>query len=215
MTDAKAKRTIPALRSQLPVSFSRMDLPSFTSRYFDNASFLGGALIQNGGIACSSGFGVTGNNGAGTYLMTAAHCGEGTWTTGTVRAADGTLLTVTIGNTISAGRNTGRDVELILSPAGHGIYWGASINPPTSAGSNTYVNASGNTMNLPGAVICQSGAFSGTLCNAQIASVNNTITVTPPENGVERITSLVQAQSRDDTAIHRRRRQRRPCGRHW
>jgi streptogrisin D len=202
MSDAAALRTVPALHSKVPVSFSRMGMPAFSSRFVDSVPYYGGAFIQNGNTGCTSGFGVTGNNGAATYIMTAAHCGAGTWTTGRVNFSDGSYIQNTLGSTIAAGRDTGRDVELILTSAGGGLYWGSSINPPNGdVGSNTYVNVSGDATNLPGAVICQSGAYSGTQCNAQMISVGNTITITPAENGVSRITNLVMAESTDDAAF--------------
>jgi hypothetical protein len=194
---------VPALDTDLPITFAHTDFPEFATRYFDNAPYYGGALmVRNGaGNSCSSGFGVRGNNGAATYILSAAHCGTGTWETGTVQLSSGENQSRTIGNTISGGRDTGRDIQLVLAPSGGGVYWGASINPPTSAGSNSYVDVESTTVNQPGATVCHSGAYSGTQCNAQIISVNNTITIEPALNGVSRITRLVQTQSTDNTAF--------------
>jgi hypothetical protein len=46
---------------------------------------------ENYGGMCTSGFGVTGLNGAATYIMFANHCGPGKWRTGFVGTSDGAI----------------------------------------------------------------------------------------------------------------------------
>jgi streptogrisin D len=167
-------------------------MPAMASRAVDTVPYYGGAFIVNGNTGCTSGFGVTGNNGAATYLITAAHCGTGTWTNGA-----GTSI-----GTVVSTRSTGRDAELILTSAGGGVYWGAAVNGDTGdPGSNTYVNVSGDAANSAGRHIGQSGSYSGTQCNCAIVAVNVTITYSEAENGVQKVTNLVEAQSTDDTAF--------------
>ncbi|MEV4637308.1 hypothetical protein AB0J80_08150 [Actinoplanes sp. NPDC049548] len=194
-----ARRLVPALRSHVPLNITGMGGAKFAYRYIDDVPYFGGALMVSAtrGNSCSTGFGVTGLNGAATYLITAAHCGEGRWDTGTVVLADGSTYSRTFGNTIAAGRSTGRDAELILTPggAGAGVYWGASINPPSDPGSNSYVAVSGAGTNLVDRTICASGAFSGTQCGATIRATNVIVVYDPPTNGVGRVTNLVWAQN--------------------
>lgn len=197
---ATARRTVPALDSAVPLTVEQIPLPALATRFFDSWPYYGGALMMRpaGGNACTSGFGVTGNNGAATYLMTAAHCGEGAWQTGTVTYPDGSTLTRQFGTTIPAGRSTGRDVELVHTPqgAGGGVYWGTPINPPAGdPGSNSYVRVTGDAANVPDNRVCASGSFSGTQCGALILATNVNITIDPPFNGVGRITNLVWAQN--------------------
>jgi streptogrisin D len=197
VTAANAKQMVPALASAIPVTVQTGGAPAFTFRFFDTIPYWGGAFIHNGGTGCSDAFGVTGNNGASTYMFTAAHCGTGTWTTGTVNSGS-TTITNTIGSTFSAGRNTGIDVELLLPPSGdtdgNEVYVGAPINPDNNdLGSNTGIPVAGSGSNAVGALVCTDGSFSGTICNVRVQLTNVTITISPAENGVSTITHLVQA----------------------
>jgi streptogrisin D len=201
---AQARQLVPAINSSnvsLQVSF--MQPISFASRAFDIAPHWGGSFIHNlaTGYSCSSAFSVTGNNGAATYLMTAAHCGTGQWGSYPF-VSGGQVQQEVYGSTIAAGRLTGRDIELIRTPGGAegGVYWGASIDPPNGGiGAVSGAAVGGSSSNSFGNAVCFSGSFSGTICpeNSQeirIMQVNQTITVDPPFNGVSRITNLVHAE---------------------
>lgn len=196
---AKARQMVPALDTGLPVAVSTGPRPEFSYRFLDTPPYWGGAYIDNAALAtaCSDAFGVTGNNGASTYMFTAAHCGTGTWTTGTVTSG-GTTYRNTIGSTFPAGRSTGIDAELLLPPSGFSdggsVYYGAPINPPNGdLGSNTGIPVTGSGSNAVGAYVCTDGSFSGTICNVQVQLTNITITYSPAENGVGTVTHLVQA----------------------
>jgi hypothetical protein len=204
ITSADAKEMVPALSSAYPVRVRTGGTPVFTFRFIDSPPYWGGAFIQNQSTAtgCSDAFGVTGNNGASTYMFTAAHCGTGTWTTGTVTSG-GMTFQNTIGSTFPAGRNTGLDVELLLPPGGftngNEVYVGAPINPDNNdLGSNSGVPVTGSGSNAVGALVCTDGSFSGTICNVRVQLTNITITYSPAENGVSTVSHLVQAMKVPD-----------------
>jgi hypothetical protein len=196
----QAQQVVPALNSAVPLSVTAVDPVSFATRLFDTPSFWGGSYIhrRSGGNSCTSAFGVTGLNGAATYLLTAAHCGEGTWGGGLYRDANGNIQQDVYGSTIPAGRSTQIDVQLVHTPqnSGNHIYWGTYMNPEAGdPGSSTGVPVRGVTPNSIGNAFCLSGSYSGTICdgaNVRITGVNITVTYDPPSNGVVRVTGLVQ-----------------------
>lgn len=208
-TAAQARQLVPALDSAYPLTFSAMSPPAFTARYFDQSPYWGGSYIHNNatGYNCSDAYGVTGLNGAATYLFTAAHCGTGAWSSGVVRFPDGTEVQTTYGSTFPAGRRTDLDVELLLvsgagASAGNGVYYGPSINPPNNdPGSSTGIAVGGTINNVVGARLCTSGSYSGTICNIEIQLTNLTVTYALL-NGVSRVTNLVLAYKLlDDSGI--------------
>lgn len=206
VTAADAEQQVPALSSTYPVAVSTGGAPAFTTRWFDSPPYWGGAFIEGPTADCSDAFGVTGFNGASTYMLTAAHCGAGTWTTGGL-VSGGTTLRNTIGSTFSSGRKTGLDVQLLLPPsgaaAGGAVYTGAPIRPDqNNQGSNTGIPVTGSGSNAIGALVCTDGSFSGTICNVQVQLTNVTITYSPSENGVSTVTNLVQARKTDGTAAN-------------
>ncbi|MCE6999275.1 S1 family peptidase [Saccharothrix sp. S26] len=196
----QARQVVPALDSAVPLNVTFTDQVSFTSRAIDTAPYWGGSYIYRraNGNACTSAFGTTGLNGAATYLLTAAHCGEGTWGSALYRDASGNVQQNVYGSTIPAGRATDLDAQLILTSAGAGahIYWGTYTNPPAGdPGSNSGVPVRGSTTNSTGNAFCLSGSFSGTVCpgaDIRITGTGITITYDPPSNGVARVTNLVQ-----------------------
>jgi streptogrisin D len=192
-----ALHTSVALQVEAPGNFT------FSYRWYDTTPFWGGAYIERGNMACSDAFGVTGNNGAATYLLTAAHCGEGTWQSGGV--TDPSVPTTfhnTYGSTIPAGRDTQHDAQLILTPggAGNSVYWGESINPPNSLGSNSGVTVGGTEDNVVGAFVCNSGSFSGTVCNIQIRLAKVTFSFDQPENGVQNMNNMSLGEKMADSS---------------
>jgi streptogrisin D len=207
-TVAEARRIVPALAgATVPLEISFVPPPAFTLRGWDMPAHWGGAYIErwvNGsraGNSCSDAFGVTGNNGAATYLLTAAHCGEGEWRSVRVQWPDGTQAQISYGNTIPAGRAPTLDAALILAPlgAGNAVYYGESINLDTgSFGSNTGITVGGTEGNPVGAFVCTSGAYSGTICNIQIVLTNVSFTYDPPSNGVGPVTNMVLATKVND-----------------
>jgi hypothetical protein len=198
---ARAQELVPALQSTVPLTISAMNEVSFTSRALDFDPYWGGSWIvrridANRSYSCTSAFGVTGNNGAATYLMTAAHCGAGVWGGALFRDGNGNIRQDVYGETIPAGRNTGRDVQLILTPAGAGggVYWGDPVNPPDSVGATSGVAVGGTSANNVNDSFCLSGAYTGTICEdlLRISATNLTVTYDPPTNGVARVTNLVR-----------------------
>jgi streptogrisin D len=120
-TLAHARQLVPALNSAIPLTVSPAPPLRFTARAFDSPPFWGGAYMENPPEACSNAFGVTGNNGAATYLLFAAHCRSGTWRTPVVPHPSGGSVQTTFGTTIPAGRirHTGRDQRQdLLLPRG-------------------------------------------------------------------------------------------------
>jgi streptogrisin D len=196
----QAQQVVPALDSAVPLKVTATDQVAFTSRAFDTEPYWGGSYIHRraNGNSCSSAFGVTGLNGAATYLLTAAHCGEGTWGSALYSDANGNTQQNVYGDTIPAGRATDIDAQLILTPAidGTHIYWGSYMNPPAGdPGTNDGVPVRGWTTNSIGNAFCLSGSFSGTVCpgaDIRITGANMTVTYDPPSNGVARVTNLIQ-----------------------
>jgi hypothetical protein len=160
----QARQHVPYLSStalSLTVTGNVSPVPG--SRQADTPPYWGGALITQGSGACSSGFGVAGNNGAATYILTAAHCGPGTWSTG---------AGVAMGSTIQ-GVDWTHDAELILTNAGNLVYDGGSIAGGTQF-SKYVVGASPSRV---GDWVCTSGAFSGAVCNIQVVKTDEAISV--------------------------------------
>jgi len=189
-----ARRLAAALGTPVALEVEAAGTFAFSHRWYDTTPYWGGAYIERGATACSDAFGVTGNNGAATYLLTAAHCGEGTWQSGGVSdpSIPGSVFHVTYGSTIPAGRAPQHDAQLILTPggAGNGVYWGASINPPTSLGSNSGVTIGSTENNVVGAFVCNSGSYSGTICNIRIELAKVTFSFDQPENGVQHMNNM-------------------------
>lgn len=197
---AAARQLVPALQdSEVPLSVKTVPAPTFAARGYDTPFFWGGSYIERwlsnspAGNSCSSSFGVTGNNSSATYLLTAAHCGEGEWRSVTLLNGDGTTTQQTYGSTISTRRSTSLDAEVIFTPNGAGgsVYVGDSINFDTgSLGSNSGIPVDSTADSPSGALVCTSGSFSGTICNIRVTLVNVTITINPATNGVSTIQHL-------------------------
>jgi hypothetical protein len=154
----QARQHVPYLSSTaLPLTVTGNVSPAPGSRQADTPPYWGGALIGQANTGCSSGFGVTGNNGAATYILTAAHCGPGTWYTG---------AGVAMGSTFPAGIDWTHDAELILTDAGAGnhVYDGGSI----AGGTQFCKYVVGASASHTGDWVCTSGAFSGAVCYIQV-----------------------------------------------
>lgn len=194
---------VPALESDYPLSVTLIDAVEPTVRFVDFPPYAGGALITRGGTSCSSAFGVTGNNGAATYMLTAAHCGEGTWRTGRVVTSNGSVYQNTLGNTIPT-RDLAHDGQAILTPAGSSpyVYVGAGINPDNGdLGSNTVVQVAGASYTTNGNRVCNGGSYSGTICSIEVVATVATVTYDPPVNGVGRMTNMGIAQRLGSAAV--------------
>ena len=193
---------VPALESDYPLSVTLIEAVEPAYRFIDFPPHAGGALITSG-TSCSSAFGVTGLNGAATYMLTAAHCGEGTWRTGRVVTSDGSVYQSTLGNTIPT-RDLAHDGQAILTPAGSSpyIYVGAGINPDNGdLGSNTVVRVAGASYTTNGNHVCNGGSYSGTICSIQVVATAATVVYDPPANGVGRVTNMGIAQRLGSAAV--------------
>jgi hypothetical protein len=196
-----AQRVAAAIDSAVPVDPMPLGQPQAATRWHDQVAYWGGSYMvrqfneaaQN---SCSSAFGVTGLNGAATYLLTAAHCGEARtagwrWATGSATYPDGSIRQNNIGQTITT-RSTAHDGELILTSAGAAVYDGPSFwDGDTNTGRSVY----GIERNFPGNIVCTGGAYSGTVCGGtRVAATNERIEISPAVNGVGVITGLVRAE---------------------
>jgi hypothetical protein len=174
----------PSVTSSVPLEFTATT-PEKTDRYYDSDPYWGGSLLLNYASSsshhedyrsmCTSGFGVTGLNGAATYIMFANHCGAGNWRTGFVGTSDGTIYQNQLGNTIST-RDALRDTQLILTSqgAGAGVYTGPSWLDSGQQGRSVKGSAANNV----GDYVCTEGSFSGTLCNIRVAQVGMVVNIT-------------------------------------
>lgn len=210
-TTAQARRLVPALAadSDIPRSVTIADIAP-ANRWVDANPYWGGSFVtlyNNGQPAnfwCSTAFGVTGNNGAGTYLLTAAHCGEGEWRSGFVVAPDGSIFQKSYGSTIP-GRDLLRDGEAILisggARAGDSVYVGRPVNVPAGdPGSDTGVGVGDASGTLIGDRLCTSGSLTGTVCDVLVSSVSQ-LRYDPPENGVGFMPAMINAIHATDAAV--------------
>jgi hypothetical protein len=61
-------------------------------------------------------------------------------------------------------------------------------------GTNSGLSVGGAAGNTIGDLVCTDGSFTGTVCGVRIAVTGGTITYNPPDNGVGRVTNMVNAQ---------------------
>ncbi|RKR87444.1 hypothetical protein BDK92_1720 [Micromonospora pisi] len=176
------QRADSELTATVPLDLAVETPREFTSRGSDTVPYWGGALILSGG-ACTSGFGVRGLNGAARYLLTAAHCGGGQWTTGTGAV---------IGNTL-ANATREYDGELILTNAGYSVYEGPSF---ASGDTNVGRTITGPSSNHVGNAVCTGGSFSGTACGWTVVALNQSFDI----EGFGTIRGLVQAEAANRVA---------------
>jgi streptogrisin D len=198
-TPAQARRMVPALDSTFPLTVEVGAPVEPAARWLDSPAYWGGGYMQrwvNNQVVnhCSNAFGVTGDNGAASYLLTAAHCGEGQWRTGQIEAG-GTIFQNIYGNTIP-GRDLQRDGAAIHTPAGAGaaVFHGRSVNPNNGdVGTNDALRVFGANGSVIGDIVCTSGSFSGTVCGARVTGTGPVV-FDPPVNGVGRMPSMVNAR---------------------
>jgi hypothetical protein len=179
-----------AIASSMPVDLvEQPEAVTSLGRYDDAAPFWGGGymdryIIGVGYVMCTNGFAVTGNNAASDYLITAAHCGEGTWSTG---------LANVIGSTIPT-RDVSRDAELIQTSAAAGVYSGGSIIGDAPQSSRAVVGAS---VNRTGDLVCTSGSFSGEICDIRVVGTGQSVNF----DGFGVVRDLVRAESQVNQAV--------------
>lgn len=173
-----------ALTESVDLDITQGVAPRQASRLADTAPYWGGAYAtqhNSSGTAtgaCTTGFGVAGNNGAARYILTAAHCGGTTWRTGTGN---------TIG-TVLSGKDPGRDAELVLGDIGDAVYEGPSIADGDTNSGRYVTSASSSSV---GDTICQGGAYSGSICGYDIVAVNQTVII----GGFGTVTNMVRVEA--------------------
>ena len=158
-----------AVQSAVPVEVQAGDVELAASRLVDTSPFKGGAYIQNttpdGAIqgGCTSGFAVVDNTTGADKLLTAAHCGQ-----------SGSYYTNAAGDFIGSveGRAVASDSE-ILGATGQARVWiGDSIENEQN---QVALDVAGSSASIVGDWLCDSGAYSGTICQIQVVNVGLTV----------------------------------------
>ena len=161
-----------AVQSAVPVEVETGGVELAASRLVDTSPFKGGAYIQNTAAdgtvqgGCTSGFAVVDNATGADKLLTAAHCGK-----------DGTYYTNAAGDFIGAveGRAVASDSE-ILGATGQARVWiGDSIENEQN---QVALDVAGSSATIAGDWLCDSGSYSGTICQIQAVNVGLTVCLT-------------------------------------
>ncbi|MFC6023075.1 hypothetical protein ACFP2T_43855 [Plantactinospora solaniradicis] len=191
-----ALRSVPALASEFPLTVDVTSRLAPASRWYDWEPYYGGGYMERtAGGSCSNAFGVTGLNGAATYLLSAAHCGPGEWRTGAVDFGNGPEWN-TFGSTI-ATRDLAHDGHAIHTPLGSdaAVYHGPPVNPNNNdLGATSGIRVGGASRNTIGNLVCTSGSYTGTVCGIRVAATGISYRFEPPEHGVGVMTNMVNAQ---------------------
>ncbi|MFD5826596.1 hypothetical protein [Lentzea sp. NPDC060358] len=163
-----------ALRSSVAVETRSGGFELVASRLADTPPFKGGAYIANyrNGVpqgGCSSGFAMTSNSTGAPKLLTAAHCGQ--LGSGYSNNSDDPIGWV-------ESRSVESDSETIVVPDAQPRVWiGDSVQTELDTGSaNQYgLDVVGAASTLPGDWLCDSGAYSGTICDIQATATGVTV----------------------------------------
>ncbi|HEX7308417.1 hypothetical protein [Lentzea sp.] len=166
-----------AVQSSVAVEVESGEVELAASRLFDSAPYKGGAYIENysssGAVqgSCSSGFAVVNNATGADKVLTAAHCG-----------AAGSFYTNGNGDFIGSveSRSVASDSEIINATGQPRVWIGDSIQTelvqPTA---NQYgLDVIGSSATIAGDWLCDSGSFSGTICEIRATQTGLTICLT-------------------------------------
>lgn len=153
-------------------------LPVLANRYDDKAAFAGGDRIYRDGVMCTSGFNLHGLGGV-EYMLTAGHCGSGTWTTQaqTMGNTSNNYLTSTSGNDFQLTALAGGGTGSVWTTGGGGApvtgaYFPAVGNPITFNGSVTG-EVRGVTVQATGVSACFTDQLTGgTVCATHLIRAN-------------------------------------------
>ncbi|MFI6101072.1 hypothetical protein ACIA8G_36470 [Lentzea sp. NPDC051213] len=170
------------IQSSVAVEVEAGEVELAASRLVDSPPYKGGAYIENyknGTVqgACSSGFAVISNATNADKLLTAAHCGD-----------TGSYFTNGAGDYVGTveGRAVASD-SAIVGATGQARVW---IGDSIETGANQYgLDVIGAASTLPGDWLCDSGAFSGTICDIRAMQTNLTICL----GGFGCVNNLVEA----------------------
>ncbi|HUQ61709.1 hypothetical protein [Lentzea sp.] len=176
-----------AVQSSVAVEVESGEVELAASRLVDSSPYKGGAYIENyaNGIvqgACSSGFAVTSNATGADKFLTAAHCGDlGSYYTNGNLDFMGSV----------ESRSVASDSEIINATGQARVWIGDSIqtelNQPTA---NQYgLDVIGSSATIAGDWLCDSGSFSGTICDIRATQTGLTICL----NGFGCVNNSVEA----------------------
>ncbi|MFD9703884.1 hypothetical protein [Lentzea sp. NPDC059081] len=165
-----------AVQSSVAVEVESGEVALAASRFFDSAPYKGGAYIENysGGAvqgACTSGFAVVNNATGADKILTAAHCGNlgSYYTTGNLDFI-GSVET----------RSVASDSEIIGATGQPRVWIGDSIQTELETGrANQYgLDVIGSSATIAGDWLCDSGSYSGTICEIRATQTGLTICLT-------------------------------------
>ncbi|WP_434450887.1 hypothetical protein [Lentzea sp. E54] len=161
-----------ALQSSVAIEVETGEIAPAASRLVDTSPYKGGAYIENyqGGVVqggCSSGFAVVSNTTGADQLLTAAHCGDqGSYYTNAAGDYIGTAETRVVSS-------DSQIIGLNTTATAQGRIW---IGDSIETNANQYgLDVIGAQATLPGDWLCDSGAFSGTICDIQAVNTGLTI----------------------------------------
>lgn len=141
------------------IEITEVDASTTTSRENDTSPFYGGDRINGPSHTCTGGFGT--HSAAGIhYLVTAGHCGSGTWTSGSV----------TVGNVVNVqNTNNGLDVEAIRPGSTAPLVFTGCLSCSNTVAIHGQYDPRG------GEPVCFSGSFSLFACGATVGSIENCV----------------------------------------
>jgi hypothetical protein len=152
-----ARQLVPYLATSRVAFTVSGDRPlTMDSRQDDWAPYWGGGVITQPDRACTTGWGMTANNSSATFILTAAHCGYGTW-----RDGGGEIM----GDVV--GIDWTDDGQVIATSAAGAIFDGDSIVGPNQFSKSV----AGFSSNYVGDWVCTSGARTGAVCGTRIVRV--------------------------------------------
>jgi streptogrisin D len=165
-TPASARR---AMRSTVPLVMVDRAPAVPASRWADTPPFWGGAGIKRpvsatSSVACSTAFAARKNSNNVEVMISAQHCG--------VNFVWNTISTNIFYGQSNAGSNAGLDAMLLGGADYQGVIY---VGPAVNSNTGRQVASRGNPAN--GASICHGGSFSGEVCDATVAGVNQFIPV--------------------------------------
>lgn len=155
-----------------PASFS--NCTGVLNRACDTPAWAGGDFIDDQSYACTDSWPVV--IGSSYYLLTAGHCDVAgkTWLNG----YSTTSVSIGSGTTIGAGASNALQTSANLDAQLLPVATATGVVPSVWTGSypqNSITQLLGNTSPVVGTVICNDGAFEGTICGAPVSQVNTCV----------------------------------------
>jgi hypothetical protein len=135
-----------------------------SSRTNDIAPWFGGGKMTQGGTSCTLGFSATRRSDGKTVMLTAGHCGGGTWKNG-----DGSA---TIGTASQVNWLNGRQQDSMVIPVTSNS--ATIFSDPTST--TRSVTAIAPTTVPVGTLVCTDGVTDREVCSVKITALNQDVT---------------------------------------